>query len=121
MFGLFFIPNKLKALNIFLFLVFVVFINSCWWSWTYGPTSYSQRPMVDYYFIPALLLGFLIENIRNKKMIYITRFVIVLLCLISMLQTYQFRNGIMPCDNNSAENYFKNFFKIKSIAIYPVP
>jgi len=119
--GLFFIPNKLKALNVFLFLVVVVFINSCWWSWTYGPTSYSQRPMVDYYFIPALLLGFLLENIKNKKMIYITRFIIVLLCIISMLQTYQFRNGIMPCDYNSTENYFSNFFKTKSIAIYPIP
>ncbi len=121
LFGLFFIPNKLKAMNLFLFLVLVVFINSCWWSWTYGPTSYSQRPMVDYYFIPALLLGFLLENSKNKKMIYVTRFIIVLLCFIIMLQTYQFRNGIMPSDYNSAENYFSNFFKTKSIAIYPIP
>jgi len=27
----------------------------------------------------------------------------------------------MPCDYNSTENYFSNFFKTKSIAIYPIP
>ncbi len=121
LFGLFKIPERRKALNVFLFLVLVVFINSCWWSWTYGPTSYSQRPMIDYYFIPAFLLAFLFENIKNKMLIYLTRTIVVLLCLISMLQTYQFRNGIMPADYNSAENYFSNFFKTKAIAISPIP
>ena len=119
--GLFFIPNKLKALNVLLFMVLVVFINSCWWSWTYGPTSYSQRPMVDYYFLPALMLGFLLEDIKSRKLIYAMRILIIILCMVSMLQTYQFRNGIMPCDYNSAENYFANFFKIKPVAICPIP
>ncbi len=121
LFGLFKMPNKLKAINVLLFLLVVVFINSCWWSWTFGPTSYSQRPMVDYYFVPAVLLAFLIDKTSNNKTGIVIKILVVILCGISLLQTYQFRNGIMPCDYNSKENYFKNFFQTKSIAIYPIP
>ncbi len=119
--GLLKMDNKMKSIHVFIFLCLIVFINSCWWSWTYGPTSYSQRAMVDFYFLQAILLAFFIESVQKNFFFYFKRVLLVLLFLLSILQTYQFKHGIIPSDNSSAELYFHNFFKVHTMAIYPIP
>ena len=117
--GLFKLRNKMETLNVFLFFILIVFINSCWWSWTFGPTSFSQRAMVDFYIIPGILLAYFIRSIQTKTtFLYV---IIVCISLLNILQSQQFRTGIIPGDVSSSETYFKNFFRIKPLAFYPIP
>src|SRR5204862_3944216 len=40
------------------------------------------------------------------------------LCL---LQTHQYKHGIIANENEQAENYFENFFEIHPVGQYPIP
>jgi len=75
--------------------------------------------MVDFYIIPGILLAYFIRSIQTKTtFLYV---IIVCISLLNILQSQQFRTGIIPGDVSSSETYFKNFFRIKPLAFYPIP
>jgi hypothetical protein len=115
------LKNISKSINVLLFFIILIYINSSWWSWTYGPTSFSQRALVDFYIIPGILLAHFIQNFALNFYTFFIKIIIVLICILNIVQTHQFRKGIIPGDFSSSENYFNNFFQLKSIAYFPIP
>lgn len=114
--GLIFLYRKNKwefcALTIFIFALFYIF--SSWWSWWYGG-SFGTRPMIEYLFATAILLGIAIENLAPApKKIFIT---LCLLCtLVCLVQTYQYRYYFIHWDKMNKERYWKVFMRVDLIA-----
>jgi hypothetical protein len=119
--GMFKLKNITKTLNLLFFFALLIFINSCWWSWTFGPTSFSQRAMVDFYIIPGILLAYFVQNFKTNSLTLFIKPAIILICILNIVQTHQFRTGIIPGDIASSESYFNNFFRIRPVAFYPIP
>lgn len=119
--GIFFAKDRKNRMNLLLFWSLLVYITSCWWCWTYSPSSFGQRPFVDFYSILALQVGFFFQFLEKKNLAWI--FVVVLLLLVpfNLLQTHQYRKGIIPGEFGSSETYFDNLLAIKPVAYYPVP
>ncbi len=92
--------------------LFIAFVFSCWWIWTFG-MGFGQRPMIE--FLPFLLIGTLV--ILNKfKHNFILLFAFVPLLLLSLVQGYQVANFIHIGGNTTREEYERRFFQFKQDA-----
>lgn len=98
--------NKFKALSILSFIALLVFVFSSWWSWWYGG-SFSQRPMLDFWLVFALLLAYLIQAWQKKmKFLLFTTFIF---CIFTQIQLYQYRYYEIKYDHMTKEEYWHNF------------
>lgn len=96
-------------LTFFCISLYLISSWSCWW---YAGGSYSSRSLVPAYTLLALPLGFLIEDILQKKNLKIVFFIIVtLLTILNLFQTWQFENNIIPRDRVTMKYYFATFGK----------
>ncbi|MFK8037743.1 MAG: hypothetical protein AB8B74_05595 [Crocinitomicaceae bacterium] len=107
--------------NRFLFLIGMVsfisiaYIFSCWWIWTYG-ASFGQRVFVDFYAIIGILLVAGFTLLQHHKLTTILWFVIAFSFIgLNQLQTYQFKNGILPSTGVTKAIYWDSYFKLKAI------
>jgi len=117
--GLFYVPRK-TALNLLLVLALVIYLTSSWWCWDYG-TAFSMRAYIDWYLIISIGLGYLIENLRTKKiLLYSVVSLCILLSCINLLQSVQFMRGIMSGSSQGIEYTIKNFFRLRPILEYPI-
>ena len=113
LFGIAFIfrENRFKAVSLILFYVLVIYVLSSWYMWYYGG-GFSQRPMVEYLAYFMIPLAILIEKIRFKRIIKTTVIILVLVCLI---QTIQYRNGYIHWSDMNKELYWENFLRIDKV------
>jgi len=102
----FFIP----VLSILLVYLYVVL---SWWCWWYGG-SYGLRAMIDLYPLLALpLAAFINEVALSAKFKKIAGYsVLSILILFSILQTLQFKWGIIHYDSMTKEAYVDALFRI---------
>jgi hypothetical protein len=101
--------SRLAALKLFAFLFIAVYIVGCWSVWWYGE-AFGMRPMIEFYFMIAILLGFWLNNIWNKKIIFaISLLIITALTAFNLLQSWQFKRGILPAKHLNKETYWGNF------------
>ncbi len=119
--GIFFFKENRDKINLFLFWGLLIYVSSCWWCWTYGSTSFGQRPFIDLYSIVALQAALLFNYFYERKGKYLVHLVAVLVIPLCLLQTYQYKNGIIPGEFGNAETYRDNFFVTNPVAFYPVP
>ena len=119
--GIFFAKTIPSKANLFLFWGLLIYISSCWWCWTYSPSSFGQRPFIDFYAILALQAAFFFQYLEKKSLAWISAGLLLLLIPFNLLQTHQYRHGIIPGEFGSAETYRDNLFTIRSVAYYPVP
>ncbi len=103
-----------QALGMAAFLVLIVYIFSSWDFWYYGG-GFSARVMIDYLGIWAILFGFLWEGLKGKTIRSSALVLIVLLCLVSQIQTYQYRTGHILWDGMTKELYWDRFLRIDRI------
>jgi len=118
--GLLFIRPLSKGIILLFFWIVVTSVLSCWWSWTFG-TTFSIRVFVDFYFITGILLGFLVSSIKAQAAKIAVTLILVPVCGLNLLQSYQHKYGIMPGDLVDREIYFRNFLRIRPALTYPVP
>jgi len=102
--------NRSRAFLLFVFLVFVIYLISCWSVWWYGE-AFGFRPLIEFYFVPAILLAFLLEKIKRQKALFWGFLAIVVLLIgFNLFKSYQFKKGILPAKHLTSETYFGNFF-----------
>ncbi len=106
--------NKWRFYSLAVFLFALCYIFSSWWNWWYGG-SFGMRPMVEYLFLFAILLGTAIESFSPMlKKIFVTLcFLCVVVC---QVQTYQYRYYFIHWDLMNKESYWKVFMRIDLVA-----
>jgi len=111
-----------RAFWIIIFLTTLIYFISSWSVWWYGE-AFGFRPLIEFYFVPAILLGLLTTEIQRHKLL-IGIFVALLAVLVgfNLFQTWQFKNGILPAKFLNEDTYTENFFSTYPKAIvYPEP
>lgn len=119
--GVAFIGKFIKKLYLTVFWIILIYITSSWWCWTYSPTSFGQRVFVDFYALIGISIGALFNYffVRNKRLV---PYIILLVFIpISVLQAYQYKLGIIHGDLETKEAFWKNYFRTKPLAQYPIP
>jgi hypothetical protein len=78
--GIFFIKKEYSQWALFLcfYFIFISYLFSSWWTWSYG-CGYGSRPFVEFYALFALPFCFFIEYlIENRKLAYVFGSLIIL-------------------------------------------
>ncbi len=113
LFGLRFIfqKSKFQFFSWILFLLFVVYLLSSWWMWYYGG-SFGSRVMIDYLVFFAIPLALLLQKTKFRKLVII---VIIVVSLITQIQTYQYVKGYIHWSEMNHEWYWENFLRIDKV------
>lgn len=90
-------------------ILFIVYIFSSWWIWTYGG-GMGQRPMIDFY--PILLMAFagFLQLTRKRVWIYAALSPLILL---NLLQAHQINKYILIGGETTWLDYKKHFLVYK--------
>jgi hypothetical protein len=115
LFGIPWLPSR-KRIILPVFFFCILFLYSSWWYW-----PIVKRAMVDYYFIPAIFLGALLNQFNRLR----GRIAIVALLALTIL-FYQFKNfqvgrGILDEFSTYKEVFWRNFFRVRKANMFLVP
>jgi hypothetical protein len=102
--------SKFKAMFTLLFLIVFVYLNAAWWSWFFG-SSFGLRPYIDFYILFAVLLAFLIGSIKIPIYKILINVLLLILVLLSCIQSYQYTIGIIHPETMNFEKYKYVFLK----------
>jgi hypothetical protein len=104
--------NKKLFTPLFFFFFVSIYVIYSWWSWSYGG-SFGSRPMIDFYALFALPIAACIDWLLSKSKVVATvgLTLIALFTSLNLIQTYQFRNGIIHWDHMTKESYWNVFLK----------
>ena len=102
--------NRFAAVTLFILLLFLVYVMSCWHQWFYG-ASFGFRPLIDYFALFALLLLFSLKFFRRK----IAKIIFIIFCLctllINQIQAYQYRKFILHWYYMSEYKFWRVFLR----------
>jgi hypothetical protein len=91
-----------------------VFLLSSWWAWSYG-ICWGMRPAIDYYSLLSIPLASGFAWVFTKKRLRLAAAILVmLLILLNLFQTWQYKNGLIHYDDMTRKAYFKGFFQTKA-------
>ena len=93
------------------FILFVTYILSSWWMWYYGG-SFGSRVMVDYLVFFSIPLALLIQKTNFPKIVVT---ILISLCLITQIQTFQYIKGYIHWSQMNQEWYWDNFLRIDKV------
>ncbi|MEI6020738.1 MAG: hypothetical protein WCR21_06380 [Bacteroidota bacterium] len=110
--GLFYLPHK-KWLILFLFFMGILFLYSAWWYW-----PINRRAMIDYYFIPAIFMGFACRSIKWPAAKFTYYGLLFSSVLYYQLKNYQMQNGILDEFKTYKDIYWRNFFRTEKANMY---
>jgi hypothetical protein len=88
------------------------YIISSWSEWWYG-AAYSSRPMITLYPILGICLGYFLQYIADKKLLYKISFGIVVLFFIflNQFQWWQLKHNILDIYRTTKGYYWATFLK----------
>jgi hypothetical protein len=102
--------NRFDAFWLVMFFSVVIYLISCWSVWWYGE-AFGFRPLIEFYFVPAILLALLLEKLQKQKALFWGFLMIVILLTgFNLFKSWQFKKGILPAKHLTSETYFGNFF-----------
>jgi hypothetical protein len=101
--------NRWKGIYFMAMILFIAYVFSCWWMWTFGG-GLGQRPMIDFY--PILLLGFIGFLHRFPKSRWFS-LVLIPLVLLNTVQAYQIDKYILVGGQSTWVDYKSHFLQIK--------
>jgi len=108
--------SKIRFYGSLSFLLLFIYIASCWWMWYYA-SKCGQRIFVDIYAFTAILLFYLLNNIRKLKFIFVpVASVLVLLTGLNLLQSYQHSRFVFPATEITRDIYWDSFFRTHKIS-----
>lgn len=98
-----------KSVYFMLFVLFVAYVFSCWWMWTFGG-GLGQRPMIEFYPILTFgCIGFLHVFSKSRMLIL----VLVPLILLNTVQAFQINKYILVGGQTTWADYKSDFLKVK--------
>jgi hypothetical protein len=97
-------------MGLMVFLMLVTWVISSWWMWYYGG-SFGQRAFIEYLPFFAIGLAFVLENGWGFIRPWFFYIVSILFIAIQLIQTYQYKNNILPFDNLSKTKYWNLFLR----------
>jgi hypothetical protein len=92
------------------FLITLVWLVASWWNWYYGD-SFGQRVFIDFYAVLALLLATLINVFRKKIIKTGLVTLLLILCFVNLVQTWQYSHGIIHAYAMNKAKYWHVFLK----------
>lgn len=101
--------NTYKFFALFLFLVFVFYLFSCHWAYTYFD-GLSIRPMVDFMPVFAILGAKLISSVQGKLRT-VALPALGLFAVFNLVICYQYKAGILPPASMNYEKFKYIFLK----------
>lgn len=108
--------NRWQFLWLSGFLLLLAYLVSCWWNWYYGD-GFGHRAFIDYYVLFAFLIALLFDKCKSS-----VRFIIILFAIaatvLNLVQTYQYRVGILHPHSMNADKYKFIFLKTSSVFIH---
>lgn len=115
--GFGFYPGKLKRWVLPGFFLMMFYIYASWWFW-----PITNRALIDFYFIPAILLSALLMGLSAKRIYRTILFCALLLCVAYyQLKQLQFRRGVLDANYTHAQLYLKQFFITHKSQQFAVP
>jgi len=113
-FGYLFRNSRYRFFTLLGFLALLIYVFSSWFMWFYGG-SFSQRVMIEFYAFFAILLATALQDITNSriKTLYIS--LVVLLILVCLVQTYQYRRMQIHWSDMNKEKYWEVFMRIDKL------
>lgn len=122
--GVWFMRKKLSTFSSisWLFILSIyVYITASWWYWAYGG-SFGMRPFIDTYAIWAIPFAALCEQALKSKfkalLFYSSTIFIIYL---SLVQSYQYIQRILPYEHITKERYWHLFLKTSDLYRYAFP
>jgi hypothetical protein len=111
-FGLFVLWRKSKWQFFWMigFLITLVWLVASWWNWYYGD-SFGQRVFIDFYAVLALLLATAINGFRKKVIKTGIVTLLLILCIVNLVQTWQYSRGIIHAYAMNKAKYWHVFLK----------
>jgi hypothetical protein len=106
--------NRVRFLFLTGFLVILVYVFSSWWLWYYGG-SFSQRVMIDYFVIPAMLIGYFLFNVKSIRIKRIYIGILTILLLVNIIQSEQYRIAHIEWSEMNKEKYWKVFLRVDKL------
>ena len=99
-----------ECILIILFLLFVIYIHSSWWSWYYGD-GFGERPLVDFYIFFAFLIAIFFNGL-SKLYLRISAITLFAAAVIfHLVFFYQYYYGILHPDSMNFEKFKYVFLK----------
>jgi hypothetical protein len=115
-FAVIFIGKRKQNIFFFLLMALVIYLYSNWWFYTIF-----WRTIVDFTGITALLLGYFLYYICQKKILFRVTLIIVFLSVgYFQLKAYQIRNSVLDGNYTYSDYFWRNFFVMHPLNIYPV-
>lgn len=115
--GVGFYPGKIKRWILPGFFLMMFYIYASWWFW-----PITNRALIDFYFIPAILLSVLLLSLSANRMHRTLVLLVFFLCVVYyQLKQLQFRRGVLDANYTHAQLYLKNFFKTHKSQQFAVP
>jgi hypothetical protein len=106
--------NKWQAFWMLGFMLLLIYLISCWWNWYFGD-GFGHRAFIDFFVLFALLIALVIDKIKGIWRLLIIFFSIGTIGL-NLLQTYQYRIGILAAHSMNADKY--KFIILKTSSDY---
>ena len=100
--------NKFAALTWLAFFIFITYIFSSWWFWSYGG-SFSSRVYVEYIPLFMILFAILLSETTQKWGRVVLVSLSLLLLITCQIQTYQYRYYEIHWDEMNKEKYWDVF------------
>jgi hypothetical protein len=119
--GIFLFPTNRERLTLVVFWSLLIYVSASWWCWTYSQTSFGQRTLVDFYVFIALQAAVCFKWMKDRGIKGVHYLVALVVIPLNVLQTYQYRHGILDGDLCTKETYRKYFFETGPVAYYSVP
>jgi len=107
--------NREHFWQVLTLLALFTFVNSSWWCWWFGG-SFGNRAYIDGYGIFALSIGAVLHAVSNYRIKVVTVFVSLLITAfsaINILQTWQYRVGMIHYDSNTKETFWMHYLRTK--------
>jgi hypothetical protein len=91
------------------FLILISYIQSCWWSWSYG-SSFGMRPFIEFYPVLFISFGLIFSNLKSlEKSLFV--FITLFTTPLNIIQAYQYKNYILNWDGMTKKTYWEVFLR----------
>jgi hypothetical protein len=115
LFGIIYLPRKEKII-LPLFFFGILFLYSSWWYW-----PIVKRAMVDFYFIPAIFLGALLNRMHTVKKKVAMLILLGLTVIYYQFKNFQVSRGVLDEFYTYKEVFWRNFFRTNRTSMFLIP
>ncbi len=117
--GIFTLRRRLREffISLLVFTILNIYVIFSWWDWSYGG-SFGARAMIDSYGLMAIALAAMMEFLLNRNWIIkgATGMIIVLMLILNLFQTAQYKYGAIHFCEMSKAAYWQTFGKLSADA-----